>query len=260
MDYILKIDNLHYNNILKGVSLSLKKNTFNVLMGANGSGKSTLIKTIFGLINYNGNIVFDNQLLTSTNIENLRHQMGILTDDNILLEGNVLFNLMYPLKNLKYSEQEAKNKIYNIADKLDINKLLFKNISELSFSERKIVKFSISIIHEPKLLLIDDTFDELDNYYRSKVLTYLKKLKKTTILFVTNNEKDIQISDNLFIIKNGKVKEFSGIDEALKNEKIFRESNSRLPFCVELSNKLKFYDLIDDDIFDLNELVNEVWK
>ena len=162
MSSILSIENLIYKDILNGVSFDLKENTFNILMGENGCGKTMLVKCIAGLLKFDGTIVVNHSVMCDDNINELRKEIGVLTDIDTLLPGTVLYNITYPLINLNYSEEEAKKRAYEISKKLGLNRLLLKDISELSLVERKIVSFCVSIIHNPKLIIIDDAFDELD--------------------------------------------------------------------------------------------------
>ena len=253
MKSILKIDNLSYKDILKKINLSLSEKSFNVLVGPNGSGKTTLIKCIAGLIKYEGNI-------TLYNNKNYINDIGVFMDDNFLLDGTSLYNITYPLLNLKYDEKSAKKKAYDISKKLDIDSLLMKNINELSLSERKIISFTSTIVCEPKLIIIDDSFQELDSYNRKKIINYLKRQNKSTILFITNNEEDILLADNLIIMNDGKIIECMGLKEILNDEKIFIKNDIKLPFLVDLSHKLKSYELIDDIILNKNEMVDTIWK
>lgn len=260
MSSILSVENLKYKNILNGVSFELEENTFNILIGENGSGKTTLVKGIAGLINCSGTVIVSNYILCNENIREIRKNIGVLMDIDSLLPGTVLYNITYPLLNLNYDESEAKKKVYDLAKKIGLNGLLLKNIDDLSLTERKIVSFCAAIIHSPKLIIIDDSLDELDEYNRRKILGYLKKLNKSTVLFITNKEKDILLSDNLIIMKNGKISISGKTVELITNEKNFTKNNVEMPFLVDLSLKLKSYDVIDDLILDVDDMVNAVWK
>lgn len=261
MNSILKIENLTYKNILNNISLSLEEGSFNIITGANGSGKTTLIYAILGLLKYEGNIIFLNQLLDGNNIDELRKNIGVLLDNtNSLLPGNVLFNITYPLLNLKYTDEKAKKSAYEISKKLGINNLLLKDIEKLSISQKKMVSLAVSLVHNPKLIMIDDSLDELDDQNRKRVIKYLKGLDKSTILFVTNKENDIIFADNLIIMNNGKISVQGKVREIINNEKNFVKNNVQMPFLVELSHKLKSYDLIKDMFLDYDEMVNAIWK
>ncbi len=259
MSSILRVQNLGYKDILNEVSLELEENTFNILIGSSGSGKTTLIKCIMGLVNYSGQIVFDGKIMCEKDKE-IRKNIGVLSSFNKLLDGTVFDNLIYPLLNLKYSDSQAKKMVYENSLKFNINNILFKNVKELSNSQKKIVLFIISIIHKPKFIIIDDSFDELDSISRDIIINYLKSKKRTTILFITNNENDILISDYLAIMKKGKIISFDKTKKLLKDDNIFIKNNLKLPFIVSLSHKLNSYQLIDKLILDEEEMVMKIWN
>ena len=147
MSAVLRIENLNYKDILNDVSFKLEKNTFNVLLGPNGTGKTTLVKCLSGLLEYNGNIYFNNCLINKDrDVDNMR-DMGFVLDLSPVLDGSVMDNLMLPLLNLGYSEKYSKNKIYSISDKLGLGFILMKNVSELRNIEKKIFNFLRGIIH-----------------------------------------------------------------------------------------------------------------
>lgn len=260
MNNILEVRNLQYKDILKDVTFSLKENTFNILIGAGGSGKTTLAKCVLGLINYEGEIFFANNILSKNNIEELRKNIGFVTDSNNLIEGNCMYNIIFPLINLNYDVEKAKKKVYSLTKKLDIDDVLSKNINKISQMERKLVCIASALIHSPKLIIIDDCLDDLDNYYRNKIIKYLKEKTNITVLFITNRSKDFLLADNLIFIKDGKIISQCETKEILKDEKIFIRNNVKLPFMVDLSNKLMSYELLDKVILDVDEMVDEIWN
>ncbi len=257
---ILQVQNLNYRNILKDISFDLEENTFNVLLGKTGSGKTTIVKCIIGFLQYQGQIIYNNEFINKQNIKTIIKNIGVLTDFNILSDGIVFENFIDKLFNLKYDESKAKKTIYELSNKLKIEKILYKNINELSLSQKKIVSFALSVIHKPKLVIIDDSFEELDNQNRKLIINYLKKMKQCTILLITNNEEDILISDNLIVINDGKIVNIGKTKNLLTDEKTFIKNNVKMPFLVNLSKKLISYELIHDVILDVDCMVNSVWK
>ena len=263
MSNVLSVENLNYKNILKNINFTLEKGTINALIGVSGSGKTTILKSVFGLVYIEGFINVDGLIIDKKNITHLRKKMGIYLGIDVLQNKSVFLNIMEPLKNLNYDEYEAKKKVYSISKKIGIENLLYKNVSELSYSEKKVVAFTQSIIHEPSIILIDNIFDSLDIYYKEKILSYLKQIKKSrkcAILFVTNNSEDFSFVDNILIIKNGKISATGTLEGLVGQENLFSKNNLKLPFIIDLSYKLKSYDVIDRLIYDTDEMVDELWQ
>ena len=263
MSNVLSVENLNYKNILKNINFTLEKATINALMGSSGSGKTTILKSIFGLIEIEGFLNINGLIIDKKNINELRKEMGIYLGIGVLQNKSVFLNIMEPLKNLNYEEEAAKNKIYSISKKIGIENLLYKNVSELSYSEKKVIAFTQSIIHEPGIILIDNIFDSLDIHYKEKILSYLKQIKKSkkgTILFVTNNSEDLSFADNILIIKNGKISATGTLEEVVHQENLFSKNDLKLPFIIDLSYKLKAYEVIERLIYDADEMVDELWQ
>lgn len=260
MKSVLVVENLNYKDKLKNINLELKQGQITALMGKSGSGKTLLLKSIFGLINSQGNINFNGIILTKDNSYEVRKNFGIYLGLNILDDKMVFENLIDSLINLNYDIDIAKKKVYEISKKLGIENLLYKEINALSYSQKKIVCFAQSVIHEPKVILIDNLFDSLDINYKNKIVKYLKQMKKCIILFTTNNSEDLWFSDNVIIMKNGKIIDYNKVKDLINEEDKFTKNDIKLPFLIDLSYKLKSYELIDNLICDCDEMVDEIWQ
>ena len=248
---ILRIDNLIYKDIINSLDLVLKSNTFNILLGKNSSGKTTLVNSILDLNNYTGNI----------NLFISRNEIGVVTEKNKLLDNTVLYNLMYPLINLGYSESLAKKTAYDFSKKFGLDSILLKNINEISKKEYKLIQIILSFIHSPKLMIIDDSLNDLDYVLKHNVLEYLKELSKTTcVLILTSNTEFLEYADNIILFDSGKVLDVVKYEDLIKIDKIFNKLNLKLPFIIDLSLKLKFYGLINKDYKSIEDVVMDIWK
>lgn len=260
MESVLKIDNLKYKDILKDITFSLDNKSFNILIGPNGSGKTTLVNCIRGLLKYDGNINIFNNNIKQKNSFNIYREVGFFTDEEILLEGNVLEELLNLLKNLDYNEERAKKMAFALAKKLDITGVLYKRKKELLDYEKTLVSFVFSVIYEPKLLIIDNDLENLDEKYKEKIFNYIKNQKKITVLFITNNSDYFYMANNFLFLKDGKIMLYGNLEEVIKSEKTFIKCGSSLPFSIDLSNKLISYELLTSIHTDIEKMVNEIWK
>lgn len=259
----LKVENLNFKKTLKDISFTLENGTVTALMGKGSSGKTTLLKCLFGLVDYEGIVNVNGTLITKDNIEVESKNLGIYLGIDNLENKNAFLNIIEPLENLNYFTTKAKKKVYEISRKLGIDSLLYKNFNSLSHSEKKVISFAQSIIHEPKVILIDNLFDSLDIYYKNKIVTYLnqiKKSRKSIIIFTTNNSEDLLLVDNLILIRNGKIIDSGSVKNLIQDENLFLKNDIKLPFLIDLSHKLKAYDLIDELLYDYDKLVDEIWK
>lgn len=258
MNLILEIDNLTYKDILKNLSCKIEDKTFNVLLGLNGSGKTTLVKCLAGLLKYEGQIKFFGEVANEKNIQTIRKQIGFLSSFNTLFDGTALYNITYPLLNLGYSEFEAKKTAYSISKKLDIENLLLKNINDLKLGEKKLISLATILSYNPELVIIDDSLESLSEAKREKVLKYLKS-KKITIIYITNKITDLETIDKFLFLNNKEIIERS-LEELLQEEKDLFKGSSNIPFVLDLSNKLKAYEVIKRTFANEDELIEELWK
>ena len=267
-EVLLKVENLqqyfksgrYENKAVDKVSFEVYKGEVFGLVGESGCGKTTLVKCLSGLLEYNGNMYFNNCLINNDHDIAKIKEMGFVLDLSPASNGRVMDNLMFPLLNLGYGERYSKNKIYSISDKLGVGFILMKNVNELSNMEKKLFNFLRGIIHEPKTIVIDDIFGSLNNFYKEKLFNYLKNLKNRTILFVTSNEEYILYSDNVLVMNKGKIVDNLTLFEIINEEKKFIKNGLKLPLVAELSHKLKSYELLKDITLDIDKMVNEIWQ
>lgn len=248
MDTILQINNLTYKNILVNLDLKLKSKTLNLIIGNNSCGKSTLVYAILGLCKYNG---FVNLNISASDI-------SVVSDKNILLDGNVLYNLEYPLLNLGKQESEARHQSYEMSKQFQMDSLLFKDISSLKNSEIKLVEIAVALISNPKLLIIDDSLDTLNYKTRKMVLSYLVNFsKESCVLILSNNAELACYATDIFIFNSGKIDKCHSI---LDEEDKFTKQNIRMPFVYDIQSKLKLYGIVNKNCDTIDELVEEIWN
>ena len=253
----LIVDNLNYG-ILNNISFSLKESTFTALIGKGGSGKTSLLRCISGLCEHSGNIIISGNVITKSS--KMNENIGIFTELFTLVDGTGFENIMEPLSYLGLSLDKIKKKVYDISKKLGIESLIYKNINVLSYSEKKMIAIAKSIVHEPSVIMLDNVFDSLDLYYKNKLISYLKSIKKGIIIFTTNNSEDLMLADNIIILKDGKIIENSARDDLFIKENVFIKNGFKLPFIIDLSHKLQSYELVDHLIYSNEDMVNELWK
>lgn len=254
---ILEDIKVKYNNktIFENISWIIEENTFITLCGKNGIGKSTLIKTILEKVPYDGVIKKENLDI---------NKIAYLSENpNVSIVGDtVIEELRTVLKKQKYTEEEIKDKIKRIIAEFKLEKIENKLTTHLSGGEKQLVSFVKTILKNSKILILDNCFSMIDKIKKEKLIKYIKKYKqenKITIIHITNDTNDILYSDIMAILTEKEL--ISGkIEDILKKESDFKENKLELPFMVDLSNKLKYYDLMDKPIYELDKMVNHLWK
>lgn len=266
---IIELKNINFKYkqkiIFNNLNLEINEGDFITITGGSGCGKTTLFKILLGLIKSEGTIEIDSLNLDDGNIKKIRSNIGSVFENtgNSLIEETVMDNFIITLKNLKVKEKDIKSRIDDISKKLHIDNILEYSINSLSGGEKQLVSLAIALSQKPKILLLDEAFTMIDNIQKDQIFKMLKKINKDEKMTIINFSSDIEqslYSKRLCLLKEGNIILNEKISEAFNNEKIFKECNLELPFMASLCLKLKYYDLIDKVIFDMDKLVNELWK
>jgi len=269
MDNMIVIDKLHFKydrkTIFNNLSLSIKKGTFTTILGNNGCGKSTLVRLLTGLEKSNNSIFIDGVMLNYSTLSSIRRKIGVVFEnpDNTLISETVMEDLAFPLENLNCSRDYIYSKINEISNYLGIGHLLNRCPRDLSGGEKQLVGLGCALITGPELLILDEAFSMVDSLSKLNMLKLLRKIKKdynVTILNITHDIEESIYGDDIFIINGGKVVIHDSKRNVYKQEKKLEELGFELPFMVSLSNKLSYYDLLDKVIFDMEDMVDLLWK
>ena len=246
---LLSVKKLKCGSVFNNISFNIAEKTFNILIGKNGVGKTALVYSILGLIKYEGEIIFKYE----------RKDIGCISDFSEIIEDNIFEYLSKPLKNLGYSDDKAKKTTYSVTKKLGINNLLDKSKNELDSEQRLLVLLAHTIIHNPKLVIIDNTLDELHESSKLKFINYLLSMNAAVIL-ITNDSRYFKYAKKLLIMTKSSIEIVKDKISITKLENLLNKNNSELTFSLELSHKLYEYGIIDTLYNDNSELVGHIWK
>ena len=206
---MLKVENVtkKYGDLtaVDNLSFEVKEGEIFGLLGLNGAGKTTTFRMIMGLLDdYKGKITLNDKKIDYSVTDNI----GFLTEERSLLtKMTVLEQIQYygVLKGMDYDEIEGKLDKY--LKEFNIEEYKNKKIKELSKGNQQKVQFISAIIHEPKLLILDEPFSGLDPInveLFKKVILDLKK-KKTMIIFSSHRMEHVELfCEKLVIFLKGK--------------------------------------------------------
>lgn len=265
MENIIKIANLNFKYgdkiIFKDFNLNIKKNTFTTILGPNGSGKSTLVKILLGLEEKDGIVEINGIELNKKNINEIRKQIGVVFEnpDSQFVAETVMDDIAFSLENLNYPKKEIRNKIKEISKLLEIEQILQKEPHSLSGGEKQLVSLASALVIEPKILILDEALNMIDNHIKEKLLKNLIDLD-ITIIMITHDSEDAMYSDEIIVLDNGNLILKGPKELVFQEEEIFKKLGLEIPFMIDLSKKLMFYGLIDNIIYDMDEMVNTLWK
>ena len=171
-----------FENILLNVGHEEKV----AIVGANGVGKSTLLKIIAGVETPSSGYIeiFHNKIESLKDFKKYRSDIGYLPQDvsNHFLCPTVVEDVMFALRAKGISKNEAHNEAIKILESLDIKHLENRIIHELSGGEQKIVALAGILITKPKIILLDEPTNALDEESEDKICNILNKIKKSMVI------------------------------------------------------------------------------
>lgn len=210
------------------------------LLGTNGAGKSTTINVLCGLLNYqNGDITIAGYQLGKQTKE-IHRQIGIVFQDNFL---DILLTVRENLEirgGFYYSDkQELQEAIERVIKTTDLTDFIDRPYGKLSGGQKRRADIARALVHQPKILFLDEPTTGLDPKTRIGVWKMISRLQKelgTTIFLTTHYMEETADSDYVVIIDKGKIIA-KGTPLALKNT--YAKDSVRLTFIPEQLDTLK---------------------
>jgi len=202
-------------DVLKNISLTIKKNEFIGIIGETGTGKSTLVDLFIGLLKpTKGTITVDGKNINE-NIEGWKEKLGYVPQNFYLLDEPIKNNIAFGVEKEKFDIKKVESSIEKSQLNKFVNNLkdgLLSNVGErgvkISGGEKQRIGIARALYSDPDILLFDEATSSLDLDTEKKVLETLTKLKKNkTIIFVTHRTSSLSYCDKVFKIQNHEIKE-----------------------------------------------------
>lgn len=227
-------------------------------IGANGAGKTTTIKMLTGILKPDSGLIRVNGINPirhmNENLKNIGFVSGISTQlwkDMKLKDSYSFAKRMY-----KINKNDFEANMKYLSERLDLNEILESQVNNLSLGQRMRAEAAYSLIHNPRVLYLDEATIGLDVVNREKVLNIIKDVnseKGTTILFASNNLRDIEKNCKRIIVidKGKKIYEgdLSRVKKHYTNEYLLkvRIDNGKIPDFQDLP--IKRYKVDGDNLF-----------
>ena len=210
------------------LDLTFPSHTFTMITGANRSGKTQLIKAL------------------STIFKTVEEE------------------IRFPLENLKYSSSEIKKKTKQVIAMFGLSKVLQLNPNTVSKYMKTKILLAVLLVSEPEILLLDDPLKGLMRSEKKEILQilhYYHQQGMSIIMTTSSLEETIMIDiSKLIVLYQGQVLKEGKVLTVLQDDSLLNKIGLKLPFMVDLSVKLKYYNLLDDIILDPESLVDVLWK
>jgi len=201
---------LQGKTILEDISFQLNQGDILCLLGPSGCGKTTTLKAIAGLLETNGMIqLFDQQLDHTLPPE--KRDIGFIFQDYALFPHmTVAENIGFSLRHL--SKQEKQTSIEQSLQLVHLEGLGQRYPHELSGGQQQRTAVARTLVSQPKLLLMDEPFSNIDSQVKYQLMAELRSLLKQaniTCIFVTHNKQEaFSFADKTAVLNNGCIEQF----------------------------------------------------
>ena len=208
--------------VLKGVSFHIKPEETIAFVGATGSGKTTILSLI--VRNYDiqkGQILIDGVDIKHIKLESLRSQIGQMLQDVFLFSGPIESNISMNDEKFSHDEIIEASTFVNankFIDKLPngYNEEVRERGNNFSLGQRQLISFARTVVHKPKVMILDEATANIDTETEVLIQDSLKKIMTLgTVIVVAHRLSTIQHANCIYVFKQGEIIEKGNHQELL---------------------------------------------
>lgn len=208
---------------LESLSFEVEKGEHFMILGPSGSGKTLLLETIAGIHKpESGRILLEGKDITSLPPEK-REIAYIPQNYGLFPHLNAFENIIYGLKLRKIPKEEIRRRVDQIAEILEIEHILSRNVKNLSGGEQQRIAIARALVLKPKLILLDEPFSNIDANLKGKLMKEMKKWRKEirfTAIHVTHSfEEALYLGDRVGIMIGGRIEQTGKISDVFSRPK-----------------------------------------
>lgn len=212
---------------IDGVSFHINKGETVAFVGPSGSGKTTLIKLLVALYRpQSGQVLYNDVDINQADLEELRAQIGLVTQDTQLFAGTIADNLRFVKPQAtdeelwKVLDQSAAHTLMQRADK-GLNTVIGEGGVKVSGGEKQRLSIARALLRQPKMLVFDEATSSLDSLTEEQITATIRDLSKNqnqiTVL-IAHRLSTILHADKIYVLERGRIAE-SGTHQELLNLK-----------------------------------------
>ncbi|MCW3121575.1 MAG: Xenobiotic-transporting ATPase [Flavipsychrobacter sp.] len=229
----VKFDNVIFKHnsssrpALDGISFDVKIGETVAFVGPSGSGKTTLVKLLVGLYHPNtGHIYYNGHDEANINYEELRREMGLVTQDPQLFSGTIKENLLFvnPAatdENINAALQKAScQNLLSRAEK-GLDTVIGEGGLKLSGGERQRISIARALLRQPRLMIFDEATSALDSLTEEEISSTIRNItsqRQHITIMIAHRLSTIMHADRIYVLEKGQVIE-TGTHATLLDEK-----------------------------------------
>lgn len=248
-----------YKDKLKNISYTFEEGKITSVLSVSGNGKTLFSYILSGLIkDYTGEVI--------NSYEGRNMGYVFQNPEESFIFNNVREEISFGLKKYNYKIDMLDKRIEDSLKMVGLdNSYLDRNPFDLSSGEKCLLALGVVLSLNPKLLIIDEPTLYLDNKNMEYLIKLIKKLKnnyhKTIIIFTSDIEFAIRLTDNYVILKNGKICSNGTSKDLLNNIPRLKSSGIEIPRIIEFINVVNKKKNINLDMtFDIKELMKDIYR
>lgn len=217
-----------YEPVLKQINFDIKPGEMIGLVGHSGAGKSTLINLVSRFYDVNeGSILIDGIDMRNIKQEEMRSQIGVVLQETVLFRGSIMENIRYSKPEATMEEvlqaariANAHEFIIKLPDGYDTK--LEENGNNLSGGERQRVTIARAVLHNPRILILDEATASLDIGTETAIQEALQRITKNrTTIAIAHRLSTLKNADRLFVLNKGEIAEVGTHQQLMQKQGIY---------------------------------------
>jgi len=192
---------------LRGIDLRVKRGEFMTLFGPNGAGKTTLIKLLATLTSPTSGTLRVYGYDVRKDVNNIRSVIGVISHDPYLYDNLSAFENIKFFGTL-YGLDDVDNRARSVIKQVGLEKRMNDLVRTFSRGMKQRLTVARAIVHEPKILLLDEPYTGLDQHGAQifgEMLSDLKSQRRTILMTTHNIDEGLDLSDRIGILAKGKI-------------------------------------------------------
>ncbi|WP_342756596.1 ABC transporter ATP-binding protein [Kineothrix sedimenti] len=232
--------------IFDHLNLTIKENIFLGIVGSNEAGKTTLVSCIKGIIPnsttgiYKGNVLLYGESVKDCDSRVISESAGMVFSDpdaqftTMSVEEEIAFGL----ENIGVAVKEIEERILWVSKLCHLDDLLEKPPFDLSGGQKQRVAIAAVLATKPKMIILDEPTSMLDPKSKDEVFDILQEIKNklniTVVVIEHNIEKIAELSDEVILMKEGKIIRHMETKDFFKDVELLKENSLKVPESIEM--------------------------
>lgn len=196
-------------NAVNDLSFRVKQGELFAFLGENGAGKSTTINIMCGQLKKDGGRIVIDGLDLDKNLSGIKSKLGVVFQNSVLDKSlSVYDNLESRAALYGICGEAFKKRLAELAKLLDFEDLLKRTVGKLSGGQKRRIDIARALLHDPKILILDEPTTGLDPQTRKllwSVIGELRKNEKMTVFLTTHYMEEAAEADYIVILDSGRI-------------------------------------------------------